>query len=328
MQSSRDLKVFSLLSHKKWFVPLLRYGLAVVLFFIFKDTILSLDFSRFWQLSGFDLGVLFTLKVLIYLLSSIRYSTIGHKIGIKISYTYAYTLNNVGLLTSYLIPSSVLSDVSKVFYLKKINSSYVKIMSSLFFDRLSGLVSMLMLLVLSTFIMGIDLEENKKGLYLQTEWVRQGFLVVVIAMIVIGVFLYTQRRVWMKRYEYFRHQWQISHMSLGFFIKVAALSMCAHLLCVLFIYKAVQWSGDVQVTFLEASVIFPVSTFGTTVPTTPGSVGVGQAIYKYVIDLFTETSTNTGVIVFTVYQLLDLPFVIYGALFILFDLISRRRLRQ
>lgn len=70
----------------------------------------------------------------------------------------------------------------------------------------------------------------------------------------------------------------------------------------------------VPLSFLDISVVFPMAALGTTVPTTPGSIGVGQAIYKYIIDSLTGTATESGILIFTVFQLLDVPFLLLAAL--------------
>jgi uncharacterized membrane protein YbhN (UPF0104 family) len=72
-----------------------------------------------------------------------------------------------------------------------------------------------------------------------------------------------------------------------------------------------------QVTFINTLIVFPLSALSMIVPTTPGALGVGQVIYKFLYDFMSSSVGSDGVLIFTVLQLSDLPFLGIGFYFLL-----------
>ena len=298
-------------------MPFSRYALLIFILWWFRESLSEIHFQKFLDLNRIDIFSLVILKGAIYFINSSRFVLVAKQMKSRVPYSTAFALSGVGLLTSYLVPSSVLSDASKVYYLKKYIPNYVKIFIALFVDRLSGFLSIVLFFIATTIMMvGVTGILETSIFRRAKEW---HYVIVWGGMCCIfGVaFLWKQRRKW---FHFCRRQlapFDLSDFSFYFFLKISLISFVAHFLCVFLIYRIHQLVGEVPLSLLQSGFIFAGSTLGTVVPTTPGAVGVGQAIYKYMIDHLTGTATDSGILVFTLFQLLDIPFLLMGLVFLL-----------
>lgn len=282
-------------------------AIALLAFFIPKAK--SIDFAPLYVLSHQNLIYLFFLKLVTYLITSYRLSLILKNKKMLIQTPWVFAVNNIGLLVSYLVPSSVLSDLGKIFFFRKFHTESAKILVAMFIDRLSGLLCIMFVLAGASTVLKIQNPLDFDRLFFEAKLIKTTAFVGLTAASIVGLIVVIKVKT---LNAFLRKHFSFLSFSLG--SKIFSLSVISHLLFVFLIFEVSRLCAPVKIKMLDAALLFPMSTLATTVPTTPGSIGVGQMIYKYLIDTLTVTNTDSGVLIFTLLQILDIPLLILAVM--------------
>lgn len=290
------------------FSLIIRYALAlgILVYLIRSDSFSFL--TELYRLSFVTVLGAVAIKLLVYVSVSWRWWFILQKASVPIKYWDVFFLNATGLLTSYVLPSAVSADVGRFYYMRGLKIPLEKVSLSIFMDRLFGLVSLLLMLVV--------------GLLLNPEvWTKLDFLIrvdriyvlsAVLIVIIVGLLLAARFKHRLKKLHFLSAfaDWKLWAVA----TVVGILSQGLYVLCICWI--ALRESLT-QVTFINTLIVFPLSALSMIVPTTPGALGVGQVIYKFLYDFMSSSVGSDGVLIFTVLQLSDLPFLGIGFYFLL-----------
>lgn len=284
-----------------------RYVIAIGLIVYILTFIDEVDFSRLYQLSWTTIVGLVGLKTIVYLIMSIRLRLLLDKSDVHVPVSWVYGINNVGLLISYLTPSSVLSDIGKIFFFRRFRHNTIRIFVALFLDRLLGLFCILLILGIGALALYVQNPNGFWRIFIGAALIKTAILIgAVIAVFLLPVLFW---KISFFR-AYIKKHFSFLTISLG--VKIVALSMASHLVFCYLVFACAKATSEVPITLADAAVVFPMSSVATAVPTTPGAIGVGQVVYKYLIDTLTMSSTDAGILIFTLLQLLDIPFLLWG----------------
>lgn len=297
----------------------IRYAIAIGLIVFIVSKVDSVDFTRLYELSFLTVAYLVFIKLFFYILMAVRLRLILQASDVPVPLHWVLGINNVGLLISYLTPSSVLSDIGKIYFFRVFRKNTVRIFVSLFLDRLVGLLCIMVVLGVAAVVLYMQNPQGFWRIFVGATLVKTGVLVGALTTVFLTPVLF-----W--KFGFFKSfiQKHFAFLNLSLAWKISALSIICHLgYCFLFL-ECARWTAEVPLNFTDAAIVFPISTIATAIPTTPGSIGVGQVVYKYLVDSLTMTSTDTGILLFTLLQLLDIPFLVWGLASGLFLIIRRK----
>ncbi|MCB9072216.1 MAG: flippase-like domain-containing protein [Bdellovibrionaceae bacterium] len=249
----------------------------------------------------------FAFKLVIYFILAMRWQLILHELNYKISLGQIFFLNSLGLAAGYIFPGAAATDFGKGYFAYKHVPSIKILALSLFVDRVSGLLSILIILSVGIYLNQeayVHLKQIINVKYLQ-------FLIIIFITITVGIILLPKTKHYFRaRISLFEH---ISKMrSKRLWGSSLLLSLISHLIFLTLIVNIGYFVNLEQVNWTSVSVAFPLSSLTMLIPTTPGAVGVGQVVYKYLLDFLTSTSSSDGIVIFTLLQITDLPFVVLG----------------
>ncbi len=290
------------------FSLVLRYALALgILIYLLNNKSFSFT-SELSRLSLWTLIGAVILKLAVYLSASWRWWFILRRTQVAVSYWNIFLLNMTGLLTSYVLPSAVSADLGRFYYMRSLKIPMEKVSLSIFMDRIFGLLSLLMMLVVGLLLN----PQIWTQLHLLIRSDRVYFLMAVPPLVVAAAWLSLR----------LKNRWQkLSVLSLFSDWKLWSVAILLGFLSQGFYVICICWISFLehltQVSFANTFVVFPLSALSMVIPTTPGALGVGQVIYKFLYDFMSSSSGNDGILIFTVLQLSDLPFLGVGFYFLL-----------
>lgn len=288
-------------------VLIFRYIIAIGLFIFFYNKAKDIDFSKLWVISPLKLLYFFTIRFLIYLTIAYRLFLLLNKNKNESSFLRVFLVNKIGLLISYVLPSAVFSDLSKIYFLKTASQKKTKILITVFIDRVIGLFCVLFLLMSSSFLLGIfDADLVYRAVY-QSKWFNYVMTLFVVSALIVSAAAYYKVSVlktWIKE--------NIGFLSFAVMFRAFVLTVIGHLAYSFLVFEINREIKLVDMSYVQSNVAFSMASLGTMLPTTPGSVGVGQALYKYLVDFLTASNTSSGILIFTLLQLMDIPFLVLG----------------
>ena len=290
------------------FSLLLRYVLAIgIVVYLFRNDSFSF-LTELYRLSLATVVGAVVIKWMVYATVSWRWWFILQKASVSIRYRDVFFLNATGLLTSYVLPSAVSADVGRFYYMRGLKIPLEKVSLSIFMDRLFGLVALLLMLFVGLLVN----PEIWTKLDILIRADRMYILSGVLVLILLALLLAARFKHRLKKLHFLSAfaDWKLWAVA----TVVGILSHGLYVLCICWI--AFMESLN-QVTLANTLVVFPLSALSMIVPTTPGALGVGQVIYKFLFDFMSSSVGSDGVLIFTVLQLSDLPFLGIGFYFLL-----------
>lgn len=238
-----------------------------------------------------------------------------------------YKLTLIGIFFNFAMPGGVGGDVVKAFYFYKDHPQSKAIaISSVFVDRLLGLYTIIFMALSAMLldfnhVMSLDVLRNlfyifgliffifNVGLFfLFSKNPKLNELVLtVIAKMPLKEKL---QKLYMSGQQYGSKRTLL--------VKVFLLSLISQTTAIFIMYLIGHYSmlgADIPVS--TYFLVTPVGFMATAIPISPAGVGVGQAAFDFLFNLYLGKPTQIGALVITVYQLLSLFFGLIGAYFYL-----------
>lgn len=293
--------------------PLLRYGLGVgILVYFFRNN----EFD--WKQLGHVLEpqtflLLLAIKITIYFLISLRWHRILRELSVPATLGQSASFSCLAVFFTYFLPGNMSSDVAKSFFAARVFGAPGRVVFAIIIDRFVGLFSLLLVLLLGLgwFALSGSPQFTKLwALFAGAPWLAL-FLTGILALAGLAVVF-----SFLRRHPKVRELGGVvrSLRSPLFWGSVVGISFLSHFMYAVFLAVAAHQLGLGSVDLLGALIVFPLSSLAMIIPLTPGSLGVGQVVYQYLFDLYAGVPTQ-GSILFTVVQLMDIIFVILGALY-------------
>lgn len=238
-----------------------------------------------------------------------------------------YKLTLIGIFFNFAMPGGVGGDVVKAFYFYKDHPQSKAIaISSVFVDRLLGLYT---IIVMALMAMIFDIQH-----VLNIEALRNLFYFFALIFIAFNIGLYclfsknpkiaglVQSVInFMPLKEKLQKLYSSGQLygSQGkLLVKVFLISMVSQISAILLMAFSGHFSGiGAEVRLSTYFLVTPIGFMATAIPISPAGVGVGQAAFFFLYNLYLGKTTELGPVVITVYQVLSLLFGLIGAYFYL-----------
>lgn len=238
-----------------------------------------------------------------------------------------YKLTLIGIFFNFAMPGGVGGDVVKAFYFYKDHPQSKAIaISSVFVDRLLGLYTIIIMALLAMLfdiqhVMALDVLRN---LFY--------FFTLIFFAFTIGLFCLfskapkvsalVQSVIKILPLQEKLHKLYASGQLYGsqtkLLVKVFLLSVLSQASAILLMVLIGHYSGlGADVRLSTYFLVTPIGFMATAIPISPAGVGVGQAAYFFLYNLYLGKTTELGPVLITMYQLLSLFFGLIGAYFYL-----------
>jgi len=299
------------LHFKKYLGLLIRYGLGIgILIYFFEKSDFHWDALK-TLLEPKTLITLLVVKFLVYFLISLRWRRILKELSVNASVGESVSFSFLAIFFTYFLPGNMSSDVAKSFFAARVFGAPGRVVFAIIIDRIVGLVSLLLLLGggIAVFSLGGSPEfERVWGLVSQAPWQY------LLAAMVLGLATATGLWFFVKTHPKFIELKNVvvQLRSPRFWGEVVAYSLLSHFLFGVFLALGASALHMQQVDLLGCLIVFPLATLAMIVPLTPGSLGVGQVLYQYLFDIYAGQPTPASLL-FTLLQVSDLIFMVYGA---------------
>lgn len=257
--------------------------------------------------------------------ASERWRSILISQGFSLTFWETLKLTYIGLFFNFAMPGGVGGDVVKGFYIAK-NNSHRKFISvfTIFLDRIIGLFAMSImafLAVLSDFKF-IWHNENLKIIS-----IILGFLVFIFILFW-GVAFSTGLRSshllqsLLNKLPHHHRVYQLWDSLLQIkedksaFLKALFFSFGAQI-CAILVFILCGKVLGLQLPIFTYFVAVPIGFMITAIPISPAGIGVGQAAFLYLFNVFSGDENNLGAIFITAFQAASLFWSLLGAYFYL-----------
>lgn len=236
-----------------------------------------------------------------------------------------FKLTLIGNFFNFAMPGGVGGDVVKAFYFAKENpNSRVVALTSVVIDRVLGLFAMILL---AFMVMIADLEHILKTptlftLFIFISALALGFLIALF--LVFSEFIY--RKGWIhkvidvlplrtKLHKIYESLYLYGQNKKVLFW-VLLLSLVAQFASVCFL-ALVGKAAQFDVRLITYLLVAPLGFMATAIPISPAGVGVGQAAFYFLFNLYLQKDTEIGPTVITAFQVATFFVSLLGAVFYL-----------
>lgn len=241
------------------------------------------------------------------------------------SFFKTFKLTLIGQFFNFAMPGGVGGDVIKSYYFAKDNkgSSRALAITSVLIDRILGLYAMT---IFALLVMTIDMSHVFKIPVLKTLYV---FILLLFVVFSIALSLLFSDKIFtsgllhkllsklpfsqklLKLYESFH---LFGKKGTTVFLSIL-YSLVSQFTSVLFLYFVAQVTGFKDVPFNTFLIVAPIGFMATAVPISPAGIGVGQAAFYYLFNLYSGTESSVGAVTITALQVTNFAFGLIGAVF-------------
>jgi len=257
------------------------------------------------------LFVIFGFVVLSVFLASERFRYLLEAQGIEVTRGACMRLNLIGLFFNFLIPGGVGGDVVKAYYVQKSHGDRVATGPyTVLFDRLLGLYVLLMMALVA-----IICDINR---FWNVESLRAVALFVCAVCLGMSLFIAfvasgrVRRRVgswpWLNRgwvgafVERIFRSLELYRARPDLFAKSVVLSLGGHLSSMAVLIVAGYAMGETAIPLLTYFTVGSVGFVVAALPIAPAGVGVGQAAFLFLFNLYLGGQSVVGPTLITIYQ--------------------------
>lgn len=294
---------------------IITFGILFVIFYNIDFQILFDSINKFNLLSYFLILSIYSLSQIIY---SFKWYVILKQ---KCSFLVLFRLNFISFFYSTFLPGQIAGDVAKGWKLSKIHPNKGEIVMSVIFDRITGLIGLII-----AGIIGIILSESEYIFNLKIP-------LIIISVIILIFFIITSRS---ESYDFLLYLTNKIHKKVGFdgfFTKfVTLLEFCNKekmgLIIILytsflgFIFQVVNVCLiylvsevlSLHVSFFDWLWIFTVISLTVILPVTIGGIGLREAGFIGLLSLF-NIASEEALIVSTMVFALNILGAIIGFIF-------------
>jgi uncharacterized protein (TIRG00374 family) len=236
-----------------------------------------------------------------------------------------FKLSCVGLFFNFAMPGGVGGDVIKGYYLVQENKQKMtQTIISVLMDRLVGLYCMILMGALAMLIdlSHVEVEQDLKLIF--TSMISIWVIFTVFLMISFSNRLQQKASLLLNQIERYKIGAILKKIYSAIFeyskskktvIKAVILTLAAQMLAILIFYIIGETLMPGKLPLSIYFIAAPIGFIITALPITPGGVGMGQAAFYYLFNLYSEGSGPVGVTAVTTLQLIQFVFGVYGAIY-------------
>lgn len=305
-----------------WYAVKMSFALALVGYLIMQDKLnpeilIRAPFKVYYILSVLLIG--FSLWF-----ANLRWLVLLRSQELVVSQWETMKLTLIGTFFNFALPSSVGGDAMKAFYLAKDNKGLrLKVVTSVFMDRLVGLVAMIYLAIFAA-LADFNFALSKPELhYIFLGLLAFGFFLTAFFIFCFAVDLSSSRRInrWSKllahselllrAYDDIRSYTRAP----GAIFWSVLLSWAAQGASILFMITIGLALGDTSVPISVFFIAAPIGYIAMSLPIAPGGIGVGQVVFIWLFNMYSGAPTEVGQTAITAQQILTFGFGLAGAYF-------------
>lgn len=260
------------------------------------------------------------------IIASERWRVLIRSQGITSHVFPVFKLSLIGAFFNFAMPGGVGGDVIKAYYFTRENpGSKVVAVTSVLMDRILGLFAMILMALL---VMFYDMNHVLKiPVLLTLFWfILALFLGFTVALSLIfsqniyqsGILKKVIRKLplsekFMKLYESIHLYGNDGKRVL----LVIVMSLIAQMCSVLFLYLVGMVAGYTDISAKTYFLVAPLGFMATAIPISPAGVGVGQAAFYFLFNIYTGTTSEVGPTTVTALQVGSFLISLLGAFFYL-----------
>ncbi|WP_374033778.1 lysylphosphatidylglycerol synthase transmembrane domain-containing protein [Bdellovibrio bacteriovorus] len=271
-------------------------------------------------------SVALLLVLLNLFLASERWRTLIRSQGMNAGPLKVFKLSLIGSFFNFAMPGGVGGDVIKAYYFTRANpGSKVIAVTSVLMDRVLGLFAMVLLALL---VMLYDLNHIMTIPTLTTLF---WFILALFFAFVIALALIFSPQIYktslLKRVinklplsEKFMKLYESMHLygkDGKRFMLVLLLSLLSQGCSIVFLIIAGNAAGYSEVAAKTYFLVAPLGYMATAIPISPAGVGVGQAAFYFLFNIYNGSTSEVGPTVITAFQVTNFVVSLLGAFFYL-----------
>lgn len=237
-----------------------------------------------------------------------------------------FKLSMIGAFFNFAMPGGVGGDVVKAFYFTRDNpGAKVVAVTSVLMDRILGLFAMI---IMALSVMLWDIEHILKTPSLLTLfWFVLGLFIVFCISLALVFSPYLYKRGSLKRKivrlplsEKLLKLYESVHLygkDGKRFFGVILISLVAQVATIMFLYLAGNMAGFSEIPLTTYFLVAPLGFMATAIPISPAGVGVGQAAFYFLFNIYLGKPTEIGPTIITAMQVGTFLLSLSGAFFYL-----------
>lgn len=259
--------------------------------------------------------------VTVQMLGAVRWWSLLKGINIDSSLKRVFQLHMTGTFFNTCMPGAVGGDLVKAtyIYLDHDSSSKTNVLSTIFIDRILGLLGLFMICGIVVMMQYVWGKANSLGWYII---LLTGLIFGIFYLILSGI-----EELWLVR------QWIAKRLPGSFIVQKLVNAFIQYsknrrylifgLICsvllqgaqMIYFWKIAELYLGHTVSFSVIAFVFPIGTLSTILPITPAGIGVGHLAFDH---LFTNVGMNSGASIYNIYIMSILFMNLSGGLFYLF----------
>jgi len=260
------------------------------------------------------------------LAASERWRMLLRNQGLESSFFKCFELSLVGIFFNFAMPGGVGGDVVKGFYLTRNHPEQkMKAALTVLMDRVIGLYGMILLAVLAMlydYAHVVTVPELLSIFYLLI-----GLFGVATAGLGVAFSSKVRAAGWLDRLiDKLPKKHRLLHLyhSLNSYghqprvlLQTLFYSFFAQMSSIILFFIVGNALGEVEIALRTYLIVAPVGFMVTAIPISPAGVGVGQAAFYFLFNIYLGRKSEVGPTVMTVFQIFTLIFGFIGAIFYL-----------
>jgi uncharacterized protein (TIRG00374 family) len=242
----------------------------------------------------------------------------------RLSAWSTFKLTLIGIFFNFAVPGGVGGDLVKAFYFTKDHpESRMVAATSVLMDRVLGLYSMI-LMALFAMIFDWQHVQSNNSLHLLWTLVLLLFLGFTIALWMIFSQKMYERGLLKRAFRKLPFSsktlriYETLHLygrNFKHVFMAIIMSLFAQTFSILFMILAGTVSGMVDIKWSTYFLVAPLGFMATAIPISPAGVGVGQAAFYFLFNLYSGQTTDLGPTTITALQVATFVFGLVGAVF-------------
>lgn len=301
-------------------VPLFKVAVAILIIYIMIEKNLFNPEDLLKTITIKDLIFCTALVLLGIYLSALRWLLLLRGQGFDLTMGNVFSLQLVGLFFNFVVPGGVGGDLVKGYYLVKANDDRKFLAAtSIVMDRLLGLWTIILLVIASGPLIGRDIMQNPKLYYTYRGVLIAGTVFTGALLIGFSDRFYDSGWMFRKfgRLPYGKavvESYEAVHAyctKLTIVGKAVVLSICLQLSSVVFFYLIGKSMG-VDMSFGSYMFLVPLGFVASSLPITPGGIGIGQMAFFALFNTYLGTQSQLGPNSITLYQIICFVFGLGG----------------
>jgi len=264
-----------------------KFGLGfVILAFIISKIDLKSSQTVFNQVSLNNFLAVLCIYLLGQTLSSYKWSVISEHIGFTCTFSQYLRLYFQGIFYNQFLPGGIGGDVIKGYFLYQHDKSHLKpdyAAAAILFDRISGVLVLLMLLLTGDIL-------YFRQLPALTHWILLGSIGLISACIILTAYL-SYQRIMFKHKLINRILFLVRLYSDKTIFKIFALSIMFHLMLIA-IHVIIGLDLNLKIAWLFYLVAYPSAAILASLPISPNGLGIREWSYIFFLGLAGITSSE------------------------------------